>query len=187
MSVHSRKKKNKEINLLPKDSFSAGVGGRLLEWLLTSFRVIVIVTELIVMVAFLSRFFLDSKNADLNDEIKQKSAFISASLPFENEFKQTQRRLKIIAGFYEANVKKSVVVKEVATNTPSDISLQKILINETSVSIIGLSSNERGVQQFITNLDANTSLSDVVLQKLETDFESKNQLKFTLAMKVKTS
>jgi len=43
-----------------------------------SFRIIVIVTEIIVMGAFLSRFWLDAQNSELDSSIKIASAQITA-------------------------------------------------------------------------------------------------------------
>jgi len=85
------------INLLPKEEFITSNLGKVLHWAMNSFRVIVILTELVVMAAFLSRFWLDAKNTDLTDLIKQKQAVIAASADFEKEFKLTQERLKIFS------------------------------------------------------------------------------------------
>ena len=50
--------RKEEINLLPQKGFEATTAGRILAWILSTFRIIVIITELLVMVAFLSRFWL---------------------------------------------------------------------------------------------------------------------------------
>ena len=70
--------KKKNINLLPKEEFDASVVGRLLRWAMGTFRIIVIITEMIVMAAFLSRFWLDAQNSDLNDEIRFASSQIDS-------------------------------------------------------------------------------------------------------------
>jgi len=54
-------KKEKPINLLPKDSFAETTLGRVITWFLGTFRIMVIAVELVVVAAFLSRFWLDSK------------------------------------------------------------------------------------------------------------------------------
>ena len=82
------RKKQAQVNLLPQEEFAGTTFGRTLRWAMSSFRIIVIATEMIVMLTFLSRFWLDARNADLNDLIKQKSAVLSASADFEKEFKE---------------------------------------------------------------------------------------------------
>ena len=86
-------RKKRQINLLPQEEFAASTLGRVLNWLLTTFRYIVIVTEIVVMTAFLSRFWLDAKSTDLNELIKQKQAVIAASADFEKEFRLTKDNL----------------------------------------------------------------------------------------------
>ena len=86
---------SKRINLLPQEEFEASVLGRILRWAMGTFRIIVIITEMIVMGAFLSRFWLDAQNSDLNDQIKISSAQISSQASFEKKFRDVQTKLKI--------------------------------------------------------------------------------------------
>ena len=72
--------KNKSINLLPQEEFDASIFGRTLKWAMGTFRIIVIITEMVVMGAFLSRFWLDAQNSDLDNSIKIASAQISAQV-----------------------------------------------------------------------------------------------------------
>jgi hypothetical protein len=41
--------KNKAINLLPQEEFDISIIGRTLKWAMGTFRIIVIVTEIVVM------------------------------------------------------------------------------------------------------------------------------------------
>ena len=114
--------KKKNINLLPKEEFDASVVGRLLGWAMGTFRIIVIITEMVVMTAFLSRFWLDAKNSDLNDEIRLKSSQISVQKDFEIGFRNLQKKLAI----YEAlgkDKKRSDVITKVTGKIPADVSL----------------------------------------------------------------
>src|SRR3989304_6667942 len=93
----ARKKSTHQINLLPQEQFAASTSGRILAWALSTFRIIVIITELVVILAFLSRFFLDAQNADLSEQIEQKSGIVAASSDFEKTFRQTQKKLEIFS------------------------------------------------------------------------------------------
>ena len=81
-----------QINLLPSRGLGSSTAGRVLSWILSTFRIIVIVTEIIVMVAFLSRFWLDAQNTDITEEMTQKQAVLAASLDFERKFKETKEK-----------------------------------------------------------------------------------------------
>jgi hypothetical protein len=90
----ARAKQN--LNLLPKENLGETTAGRVLQWILTSFRVIVISTELVVIGAFLSRFALDTRGNDLSDEIEAKKAIIVAYQEVEHNFKKTQEKIEIV-------------------------------------------------------------------------------------------
>src|SRR3989338_7415536 len=93
----AQKKKQSLVNLLPQNEFESSVVGRILKWILTTFRVIVITVELVVILGFLSRFWLDLRNSDLTDEIKQKEALVESYFGFEKEFKRTQKKIEIFS------------------------------------------------------------------------------------------
>ena len=52
-----------------------------------------ITTEIVVLLAFISRFSLDRKNTDLTEELGQKQAIIEANLDFERDIKSLQAHL----------------------------------------------------------------------------------------------
>ena len=85
--------KKSEINLLPQEEFASSTLGRVLTWLLSTFRIIVIATEIIVMAVFLSRFWLDAKANDLNELIRKNQAVLGTTVEFENEFRNIQKKL----------------------------------------------------------------------------------------------
>lgn len=177
----ARKKKAAKINLLPKEDFSSSTAGRVLVWILSTFRIIVIVTEILVMLAFISRFWLDTQNTDLTDSIKQKQAVLAASTTFENQFKDTQARLNIFSGYVGDEGEVPKLINTVSSRLPSDVALESISATKEEIIISGLSTSERSIQQLIVNLNQEDSIQDVVLQ--EVSFESETRLlKFRISI-----
>ncbi len=84
------------IELLPQENWEKGTFGRLLKWALTVGRYIVIITELIVILAFLSRFKFDRDLTDLNEKVKQQQAIVQSSAQFEQKFRFLQKQLLYI-------------------------------------------------------------------------------------------
>lgn len=173
------KKKNKLINLLPQEEFEASVTGRILRWAMTTFRYIVIVTELIVMGAFLSRFWLDAKNSDLNDSIKTKAAQIATQKEFEKTFRDLQGRLKIVSDLGKENPPTSTLDK-IISKTPPNVVFQNISYQESAIQIKAVSGSEIGVAQFLSNLKAEKDFKDVVLGQIETSEEDSALIIFTV-------
>lgn len=154
--------KSKTINLLPQEEFEASTLGRVLRWATGTFRIIVIITEMIVMMAFLSRFWLDAQNADLTDSINIKSAQITTQKDFETQFRQIQTKLDIYKNISKSN-RLSGFLNLVVSKIPSDITLASINLDSTSISLKGTSTSELGIAQFISNLKSETSFKSVAL------------------------
>ncbi len=146
--------KSQKLNLLPQSQGSSQkTSSRILNWILTSFRIIVISTELIVIAAFLSRFALDAKGNDLSDEIDAKKAVILAYSEFENVFKTTQNKISIIQNASAQNTF-SDTVGVIAQNTPSDIKILSISWESKTYTIKGRSFSELSIAQLISNLNS---------------------------------
>ncbi len=157
--------KNKSINLLPQEEFNISTTGRILSWATGTFRIIVIITEIVVMGAFLSRFWLDAQNSDLKNSVKIKSAQIAAQSDLEKRFRSVQSKLNIynqIASSQNASNK----VNEIASMLPSNIVLSGITVAEGSAQIKGVSGSDIDIYQFIANLQADKSLKNVDLGQI---------------------
>lgn len=162
------KKKKELINLLPQEEFAASTLGRILTWLLSTFRMIVIATEMIVMAAFLSRFWLDARNTDLNDEIKQKSAIISSYKDIENTFRKTQTKLSVFSSLTSTPTVNSFV-GTISDSLPTDIILSSLAFKDRTVKINGVAGSEQSTAQLVANLTAKTEFRNIDLSGLESD------------------
>jgi Tfp pilus assembly protein PilN len=157
--------KNKSINLLPQEEFNVSTTGRVLRWATGTFRIIVIITEMIVMGAFLSRFWLDAQNSELNNSIKIKSAQIAAQSETENKFRSIQTKLNI---FNEISQNRNVSqkIEGITSKLPANITLSGINISDTSARIRGVSEVDMQIAQFITNLQTDKSIKEVNIEQL---------------------
>jgi len=166
----ARKKKEEEINLLPQKGFQSSTAGRVLAWILSTFRIIVIVTEIIVMIAFLSRFWFDAQNSNLNEQIQQKKDVLLAYQNFEHDFKDVQKRLKIYSAVTQNQNSGVNVVETVKYFLPPDVVTTKIADESNKLVVVGETSNERSIQQLVVNLNSvpifkNTGLTGVNTKK----------------------
>lgn len=157
--------KSKRINLLPQEEFEASIMGRVLRWAVSTFRIIVTVTEMIVMAAFLSRFWLDAQNSDLSDKLKIASAQISAQANFEKEFRGLQKKLKVFGDIKQA-AQSSNKLNLVASKIPAEVVLTALTLGPTSSEVKGESATENGIAQLISNLKAEPLFKQVDLSSL---------------------
>ncbi len=174
----------KQINLLPSEEFEMSTVGRILKWALTSFRVMVVGVEIVVIAAFLSRFILDAKNNDLNDEIKTLQGTIMGNATFEKEFRQTQARLSIYKALSSDESASSLITK-ISSRLPLDVVLQNILVKNGKVTLTGTTANEASISQLIANLSAEQSFNKVGLSSVTSDEETVGAFTFTVTFETK--
>jgi Tfp pilus assembly protein PilN len=162
----------KEISLLPDeenlDSFSA----RAFRWLTTVGRYVIVFTELIVICAFLSRFWLDRTNSDLSEIIRQQQAILASTGSFETEYSQLQQRLNIIKNFYQNQPEYQSKLQTLTESTPLDITytnlaLTKNASSQTTADISFSAYQESSIVNFITNLIVNPQISSVNILTIE--------------------
>jgi|SRR3989344_433840 len=156
-------KKKRQINLLPREGFEETTTGRVLTWIITTFRIIVIFTELIVVSAFVARFFLDASNSDLTDELERKLNIVKSNYGFEREFKNTQTRISSYENLNNNNFSYSEVLKNLTQYLPGEVFLESIAVSQDEVSLSGRSLSERGIQQFLVNLKAQEIFKEINL------------------------
>ncbi len=175
----SAAKKELKINLLPQKEFERSTLGRILKWALSSFRMIVIATELIVMAAFLSRFWLDATNSDLNETISQKKAVIASFAETEKKFRTFQKQIEVFAKS-TASTQKSEYLNLITSLIPSGVILSSITDNENSVQIVGYSGGEQYISQFLKNLSSAGKFKDVSLNKIDASEDDPPAIIFTI-------
>lgn len=175
--------KIQSINLLPQDDFQTSIFGRVLKWALSSFRIMVIVTELIVMSAFLSRFWLDAKNSDLNETLDVNKAQVLAYNDVENEFRLYQQKLSLVKTLY-ANNKNAKLVSDIIQIMPQDLILSSFQKNEGDIQIKALALSERSIAQFLVNLESIKSLSEISLTQVASSVDNSFATTFTINAKL---
>jgi len=178
------RKKNKEINLLPQEQFAASTTGRVLAWVLSTFRMIVILTEMIVIIAFLSRFWLDIKSNDLTDEVDNEREIVESYSDFEAVFRNTQKRLGVFAQFTTSPLHSDTIKNYITPYLPSDILLKSISISRGEIDIQGSSFTEQSIAQFISNLDSTSKLTEINLTQISSKQESPF-IDFSISSKIK--
>lgn len=165
---------------MPQEEFAASTAGRILSWLLSTFRIIVILTELVVMGAFLSRFWLDAKSNDLNEIIYQKQAVIAATKDFEEEFRSIQKKLKAFADITVKKTSATNYLEVITSYLPPDITLTSLQLTQESIQLRGISASEVAISQLISNLEENPEFTNILLMGVNTSQQNKSLLVFNI-------
>lgn len=173
------------IELLPQEEWEKTTFGKILAWSLTVGRWIVIVTELVVIMAFLSRFKLDRDLTDLNEKVKQQQSIITASSQFEKEFRFLQKRIKTIENLYLQQLAAEKLLNDLAALTPLDVTLSDIRVDKNQISLKANASSEAGLSTFINNLKKSSQFDNVTITKLGLAQEGEMGIIFELKTGIK--
>lgn len=171
------------INLLPKRDSVRDLGERVVNWALTYGRHIIILTELVVVAAFLARFSLDQKLSDLYDSIGQKQTFIRANKEFEDEFRKTQKRQEVLGGAISKQFGVMDFIKSLAVNVPIGVRLENVFVSGGSVRLTVEASSEKKAELFIHSVANNPNLTNVSVSALTTS-AGERELKFTVTAQI---
>ena len=175
-----------EINLLPREEFEKKPIGKFLAWALSVGRYIIIFTELIVILAFLSRFKLDRDLADLNQSIREKQAIITAASKFEKEFTFLQARLIAIRKIKTEKASVTQTIALVSSLTPIDVAISNLKFGKDKVQISAVALSERGLGTFLANLSASPNFGTINLTYVTKNMETGPEISFALEAKIIT-
>lgn len=151
------------INLLGNQDLEHTPWGRLVSWATTYGRYIMITTEIVVLLAFISRFSLDRKNTDLTEELTQKQAIIQANLEFEREIKALQARLATAKKLMSDQPKLIELTNVVEALLPPDVYLESLELTESTLRIAGIAGTTAGFAQFMSNVQSTKILQNVIV------------------------
>lgn len=169
-----------DINLVPKDPFFTTSLGRGMQWALSAGRYIVMLTELVVVVSFASRFYLDRQITDLNGAIFIAQSTVEAYGEFEQEFRDVQLR---IDQYQQIEQTENLVDTFPALSAviPDGVELSELAIYPDQVSLTGVVRSQRSLNLLINNLQLSPYFSNVVVNTIESQGTASAGFNFRLS------
>jgi hypothetical protein len=169
------------VNLLPPSEFELSFWGRFLKWAVTTGRYITILTELIVILAFLSRFKLDEDLRNLNEQINTQVGFLDSQMTKETEFLKLQNKLNLADKMLTNRFRAGDTLDYIENNLPPEVvpSRRLITINETEVTAATL--NEKAMGKLLSVFSQDPDWKSVDLTQIVGD--QTYGIRFTLSAK----
>ena len=181
------------MSFLPDQENVNSLSARIVRWLTSVGRFVIVLTELIVNCAFLSRFWLDRTNSDLSEVIRQQKAILESTSDFEKDYSSLQKRLQVIKKLYSSQPEYQSKIDTLVESTPEDISFSSLAVNHNSntqditATINLIAYQESSIVSFISNLIANPKISSVDIKSIEKKpNDSKYSVNLTLIFANKT-
>lgn len=163
-------KKSASINLI-KDQKN-DLLERVVNWSLGVGRVLVIITELIALGAFLWRFGLDQQLVDLHTQIRQKQAIVSAFKKNEDQYRNLQDRLSIASNFLTIGEARVKIYKDVLSLATIGIKFNKTSLSNNTITLQANVDSISTLSNFIDTLKENPAIESVSIDKIESKISS---------------
>lgn len=167
------------INLLGQEDLKHTPQGRIIGWALTGGRYIMIGTEIVVLLAFISRFSLDRRLTDLKEEIAQKQAILEANVSLEKDIRLLQDDLVKIK---QTTVNQTVPLETLTllqTLLPADVYVETLEIATDRLSAAAVAGTTYGFSQFLTNLQAAKQFTRIDIGDIKKSALTGIEFKFT--------
>jgi len=155
---------SKKLNFLPKSSFgSSDQLSRILNWLLTVGRYSVILTELIVIVAFASRFKFDRDLNDLIEERERQLIILESYSTVEANLKLRQAQIGLAQSVVASQTNPEAFLQTLEGSLAPNLKFEQIQIASDSAKLTGQSLTDLAVAQLTTVLIKSPDLESLSL------------------------
>ncbi len=157
------------INLLGDADMEHTPMGRIVGWAVTYGRYIMIGTEIVVLLAFISRFSLDRKLTDLKEEVTQKQDIIEANLPFEKDVRDLQDRLGKAKVLINQPINPLNALIFFQSILPQGVYLKSYDLIKNTLTIQAIAGSTDAFAQLMRNLQASSYLTGVEIGDIKRD------------------
>ncbi len=167
------------INLLGQEDLRHTPQGRIISWALTYGRYIMIGTEIVVLLAFISRFSLDRRLTDLKEEVSQKQAILEANADLERDIRLLQDTLVKIKQTTANQTIPLDTLMILQTLLPANVYVESLDVATDRLSVAATAGSTNGFSQFLTNLQTAKQFSRIDIGDIKKGAFTGIEFKFT--------
>lgn len=136
-------------------------------WALSIGRLIIIVTQIIAISAFIYRFSLDQKLVSLHDEIEQKQKQLSLLKKDEENFRNLQDRLDLASNFSQEGTRVYNIFHDIVSFTPEDLKFNELTLKTDQTTIKINANSIPSLTQFVNSLKNYRNIGSVSVDNIE--------------------
>ena len=140
---------------------------KFINWSLTVGRLLVILTELVALSAFLYRFSLDRRLIDLHGKIKQEESVVKALKNNEDKFRNLQDRLTLASNFSSLGSQKIKIFQDILNFAPNGITINNLVMYATRVNINAIAQNTSSLNSFTNSLKTYPKIKKLNLDSIQ--------------------
>lgn len=140
---------------------------KFIDWALTVGRLLIILTELIALSAFLYRFSLDRRLIDLHGKIKQEESIVKALKNSEDKYRSLQDRLTLASNFSSSGTEKIKIFQDILNFASEGLTLNNLVMRESRVSIDAIAQNTSSLKAFTNSLKTYPKIKKLNLDNIQ--------------------
>ena len=152
------------INLLGNRKES--IFDKFIDWALTIGRLVVILTEVIALSAFLYRFTLDRQLIDLHSKIKQEAAIVGYLKDKENTYRNLQDRLSVASMFSDSLGKRGKTLSDIIELATGGMTFNQLVLSENYVKIDANFQYISSLKNFVNSLKSYPAIESVSIDRI---------------------
>lgn len=173
-----------QINLLPKDSFEFSSLGKILKWSTTVGRVLVVMTEFVVLLAFASRFYFDKKINDQTEEINSKLELIQGYESIESQTRTILLKQGPIQQYLSNNMGIESRFTQLAQDVPLGTAISDLNFNGKDLDIKGAANSETTFAVMLAKFKKRDNVKRISLDETTYD-QTTGMVKFGIKLSYK--
>lgn len=136
-------------------------------WALSIGRVVIILTELVALGAFLYRFGLDRQLVDLHDKIAQEQSIVDLLKQNEDTYRNFQYRLSLAKSVMASQAQSVKLYADILSMIPSDATLKTLIFDQGSIKMAVDVTSITSLSALTDKLNNYPNFSNVSLDRLE--------------------
>lgn len=175
------------VNLLPADKFEHSQWERFLLWLLSTVRLVLMLTELVVISVFLSRFWFDQKLSDLLQKRMQHTMVVQSMDAIRTEWERTQFLAEEINKVNRSNFDAAGRLAKIQELIPVGVEFESIKISSGSASLKGYVPRGDIFSRLFSKFKAEESYAEVIVEKLEQSLQRQPGFNFEIEIQIQNS
>jgi hypothetical protein len=140
---------------------------KIMNWTLTVGRLIVILTEIIAVTAFLYRFSLDDQLANLHSVIKEKKQIISNLNADESKYRNLQSRITLVSNLSAGATKIDQNITDISSLIPDTLSNTSLIFDTTQMNMNTDVSSVPSLKELMESFNKYNGAASISINNLE--------------------
>lgn len=176
---------NEGIDFIPKYPHQTeSLKQQLFKLVITRGKTIIVVTEAIVLLVFLSRFKLDRQIQDLTESLDNKEAIIQSTQNIEKEYRDVQNKLNITVKLIDSQTNWYKKINAFDNEIPTGVTFKKIDYSQGAIDLSAQAQSASVFGAFMRNLIANESIKSVAIESSAYNVATQS---FSFSLSIKTT